>query len=74
MQLGAQLATGQLFVSLFVVVLRMRFPLSCLAAIFYVAAELLIAQDQHVGSHMQVIDYKQADEGPLVSQGSVNLK
>ena len=54
MQLGAQLATGQVFVSLFVVVPRMRFPLSCLASIFYVAAELLIAQDQHVGSHMQV--------------------
>lgn len=54
MQLGAQLATGQVFVSLFVVVPRMRFPLSCLASIFYIAAELLIAKDQHVGSHMQV--------------------
>ncbi len=54
MQLGAQLATGQVFVSLFVVVPRMRFPLSCLAPIFYIAAELLIAKDQHVGSHMQV--------------------
>ncbi len=50
MQLGAQLCVGQVIVTLFVVVKKLSFRLSCLASIFYVAAELLVAQDQHVVS------------------------
>lgn len=39
-QLGAQLATGQVIMTLFVVIPALTFPLSCLAAIFYIAAEV----------------------------------
>lgn len=36
--------------TIFVVVKKLSFNLSCLASIFYVAAELLVAQGQHVVS------------------------
>lgn len=45
------LFAGTFFVSLFSLASPLRFPRSCLASIFYLAAELVVAQDQHLGSH-----------------------
>lgn len=51
----AQLATGQIVISAFVVVRQLNFPLACLSSIYFVATKLLLAQDQHIGSHIQVL-------------------
>lgn len=50
----AQLATGQVVIIAFVVVRKLNFPLACLSSIYFVATKLLLAQDQHIGSHIQV--------------------
>ncbi|KAG2483338.1 hypothetical protein HYH03_017786 [Edaphochlamys debaryana] len=53
-QCAAQATVGLLATSVFVVVRPVTFPISCLAPVLYTAWSVLLSQDNHLGSKLQL--------------------